>query len=404
MKILHINQIYTGYSTGRTVRDLGIALRKKGHTQLVAYSMGGKNFPHGYRIGGPINHKIHGLCSRVFGLQGYFSYLPTIRLLHYIHVTKPDVVHLSNLHGNYIHVNLLLKYLAKQDIATVVTLHDCWFYTGRCTHYSINQCNQWKKVCRKCPNENNTLKTWFFDRAHKMHKDKAKYFSQIRRLAVIGVSDWITNEAKKSILGNALIIDRIYNWVDLQIFHPNEEETLRSTLGAENKFIILSVASYFGPSKGLYEFIQLAKRLDPSKYLIILVGNIDTNVTLPRNIKHIPLVSNRSWLAKLYRVSDVFVSLSKEESFGKVIAESLACGTPVVTYNMTACPELVGKGCGYVAKSNTLKEIYKGIQIIKKNSKSYYTDNCYAYAKEHFNKVKNTNAYINVYKKLIYAK
>lgn len=403
MKVLHINQIYTGLSTGRTVRELGNALRQRGHKQFIAYSTGRKGYPHAYRIGGSIDHKIHALLSRVTGLQGYFSYIPTWKLIHYIKVLKPDVVHLSNLHGNYIHLKLLLKFLGQKDIATVVTLHDCWFYTGRCTHYTLNQCYQWQQVCRKCPNENNTLRSWFFDRSKKMHKDKEKYFSQIKRLAVIGVSDWITREAGQSFFKEALLLKRIYNWVDLNVFKPGEEIELRKSLG-EDKFIILSVASSWGPSKGLNEFIQLANRLSPKEYLILLVGNISNTDKLPAHIKNIPLLTNLNWLARLYRASNVFISLSREESFGKVIAEALACGTPVISYNMTACPEIAGDNCGYIAKDNTLEEIYEGIGVIKAKTKACYSSQCAALAKAKFSKAKNTLEYIKVYETLINEK
>ncbi|MDF2800631.1 MAG: hypothetical protein K0S61_534 [Anaerocolumna sp.] len=404
MKVLHINQIYTGLSTGRTARELGMALNKEGHKQFIAYSMGKKNYPKGYRIGGPMDHKIHALLSRITGLQGYFSFIPTLRLIHYIKVLKPDIVHLGNLHGNYINLKLLLKYLGHKDIRTVVTLHDCWFYTGRCTHYTLNQCYQWQQVCKKCPNENNTLRSWFFDQSNLMHKDKIKYFSQIKRLAVIGVSDWITKEAKESFFKDAFLVKRIYNWVDLNIFKPGEEIETKKSLGAENKFVILSVASSWGASKGLNEFILLAEKLTKKEYLILLVGNMKDVEVLPENIKSVPLITDLQGLAKLYRVSDVFISLSKEESFGKVIAEAIACGTPVITYNMTACPEIAGNGCGYIAKNNSLEEICEGIEIIKANTKAYYLDKCVSVANDNFSKDKNTAEYIKIYETLINEK
>ncbi len=236
-----------------------------------------------------------------------------------------------------------------------------------------------------------------------MHKDKAKYFKRIKRLGVIGVSDWITKEAKESFFKDAFVMKRIYNWVDLRIFNPGEEQELRASLGADKKFIILSVASAWGPSKGFNEFLELAKLLSPEDYLILLVGNMSEG-PLPEPIKNIPLVTNLKWLARLYRVSDVFISLSKEESFGKVIAEAIACGTPVITYNMTACPELADNNCGYIAKGNTLEEIYEGVEIIKANTKSYYTDKCVALAKEKFSKDKNIREYLKLYETLINGK
>ena len=57
--------------------------------------------------------------------------------------------------------------------------------------------------------------------------DTAKLFEAIDRLAVIGVSDWITNEAKSSFLSTAKIVQRIYNWIDLSEFYPKKNTEIR---------------------------------------------------------------------------------------------------------------------------------------------------------------------------------
>jgi hypothetical protein len=118
---------------------------------------------------------------------------------------KPDIVHLQNLHGNYINLKRLLTYLGENDIPTVLTLHDCWFFTGMCCHYTVDKCYKWENECFECPQLHKENKSWFFDRTRKIFNDKKKWFCSIPRLAVIGVSDWITNEAKRSFLFSALI-------------------------------------------------------------------------------------------------------------------------------------------------------------------------------------------------------
>ncbi|MDE7136024.1 MAG: glycosyltransferase, partial [Muribaculaceae bacterium] len=137
MKVLQINAVYGYSSTGvimKHIRDYSI---RSGIESYVAFSKGhGLKEDNIYEIGSYADHKIHALLSRIAGKQGYFSYFATKRLLKYIGEIKPDIVHLHNLHSNYINLNMLLKYLAEKDIITVVTMHDCWYFTGGCFHYA----------------------------------------------------------------------------------------------------------------------------------------------------------------------------------------------------------------------------------------------------------------------------
>jgi glycosyltransferase involved in cell wall biosynthesis len=400
MKVLQINAVNGILSTGRTTMEMTQELKRLGHEAYTAYAMGIMMEDHSYRIGCYLDRKVHALCSRIFGLQSYFSVIATLRLIHYMKSICPDIVLLHNLHSNFINLNLLLRFLAKNKIATVITLHDCWFYTGRCFHYSINNCYQWQTKCYCCPNNINTTPTWFFDRSEKMWLDKKKYFSKLDQWAVVGVSDWITKEAEKSFLSKANRLIRIYNWINLEVFKPYDDQDLRKSLGLEHDFIIIGVASVWVASKGLEEFIKLSKMISKN-CKILLVGTIDQNYALPSDIISLPLTHDSTELARYYSMSDVLVSLSLEESFGKVVAEAIACGTPAVVYHSTALPELVGEGCGYVTKENILEEILYGIEQVMANTKSNYTSNCLLFAEEHFDMHKCVKEYEALFQSLI---
>lgn len=412
MKILQINEVYKILSTGRTTMELEELLEKNGHISLVAYSYReislnrrekkAERQKGRYIIGMEADRKLHALCSRITGLQGYFSYLATRGLIGYIREQKPDVVHLHNVHGNFLNLNLLLSYLAKEDIPLVITLHDCWFYTGRCTHYTVNRCYQWRNGCKKCPNNRNTPPAWFFDRSEKMWKDKKSHFTRMQRLAVIGVSDWITNQAKCSFLKDVPVLERIYNWIDFEVFKPVEAEDIRSSLHIKDKFVILSVAALWCNAKGLQGFLKLAAKL--TDCVILLVGKMDSKTVLSDNIIEIPLIDNPAGLARLYNAADVYVSLSKEESFGKTIAEALACGTPVITCSTTALTELVGNNCGYTVSDNRLKGFYQSILKVRDNGKEFYRGHCIRYARKHFSKEFCGKEYMKVYEKLLSIK
>lgn len=248
-KILQINVINELSSTGRTTSELGEYLKKNNFESRIAVSIGEKS-DEVYIIGNKLDHKIHAVLSRLFGLQGYFSYFATRKLLSYINRENPDVVHLRNLHGNFIHVPLLFKYLKKKQIPTVITLHDCWFYTGKCCHYTMIKCEKWKDSCGKCPKLKDDNVSLFFDQTSRMLKNKIKYINELSYLAVIGVSEWITKEAECSkVFENTKYIKKIYNWIDLNRFYPRETIELRKKLDLQDDLVLLSVASGWSEKK-----------------------------------------------------------------------------------------------------------------------------------------------------------
>lgn len=399
MKVLQINAVIDFGSTGRICAEISDYLNRNGDECHIAHSKG-ISCPTSYRIGTFFDVKLHGLFSRFFGMQAYFSRYETKKLLNYIMQLKPDVVHLHNLHGNYVNLNLLLNYLVKNDIPTVITLHDCWFYTGKCVHYTVDKCYKWKTGCQNCPRLKKDNPSWFFDRTRKMYEDKKKGFCSIPRLAVVGVSDWITHEAKQSFLSSAKILTKIYNWVDLDVFRPVNTEILKRKLGLENKFILLGIASGWNNNKGLDRFIELSSIIEEDM-VIVLVGNVKKSVELPSNIMNIAEINDADELVEYYSLADVFINLSLEESFGKVVAESLACGTPVIAINSTANAELVGENCGYIMNSQDIRNILQPILNIKKVGKLYYSRYCIAFAKRNFNSSDRLQNYYELYKKIM---
>ena len=402
MKVLQINAVYGWGSTGNMVKEVHEYLLQNGIKSFVACSQWHVEFTPGqFIIGNPVDVKMHSFMARVTGLQGYFSNRATKKLLKYIDEIKPDIVHLGNLHSNYINIIKLLDYLGKKNIATVITLHDCWFYTGKCTHYTVDNCDKWKNNCGDCPRMKKDVPSWFFDRTQKMITEKALYYNAIKRLAVISVSKWIENEARQSILKDASIMKTIHNWVDLKSFYHRTEQATRyrKVMGLQDKFIILGISSVWSDIKGLAMFYKLAKLLNKNE-IIILVGELKER-NLPPNIIHVPFVNTADELAVYYSMSNVFLQMSPEESFGKVVAEALACGTPVITVDSTANSELINENTGFISKVGDINDILSKINKIKKIGKERYVEACRNYAERNFNIKEQLCKYVEVYNSLL---
>lgn len=399
MKVFMINAIYGSRSSGRSMKELADKLRKEGHEVFVASPQKHSDDIGFYRIGTDLDHKAHAVLSRLWGKQAYYSKGATKRLLKVIDEKKPDVIHVQVLHGNFIHFNYFFKEVAKRKIPVVFVLDDCWLFTGKCSHFTSAKCYKWKTGCEKCPQLQSCNPTWFFDRTKKMYKDKKAVYNSLERFGVIAVSDWLLGEAKQSIMGKASVIKRIYNSIDVDTFKPIESD-LRQKLGLDDKFVVLGVATCLDESKGLSLFKELAGKM-PENYKIVFVGGLPQNTELPQNVMHVGKTESVEELAKYYSMADVFVQMSVEETFGKVTAEALSCGTPAVVFNSTANPELIGEGCGYVVEPKDVDGVLEKLKEIEAMGKAFYTENCRKFIVESMNKETTLSEFIDVYKELI---
>lgn len=402
MKVLQINAVYEKFSTGRTTKEMHEYLKLNGHDSYVAAPDLSGLEENAYKIGDKTDWKVHAALSRIFGLQGYFSKSATKDLIRFIDKIKPDIIHLRNLHSNYINLPMLLDYIGENDISTVLTLHDSWFYTGKCVYYIECGCDKWKRECGSCPALKDGNPSIFFDRSHKMLLDKKRLFGKIKHLAVIGVSKWVTEDAKESIIGNAEVVECIYNWIDLEKFAPCPTDLLSKEMGLEGKFVILGIAMDWIPQKGIHIFEELANLLS-NEYQIVLVGNTSHVENKSDKIIYLGTVKDVDKLVQLYSLADVFVNPTIQETFGKTTAEAMACGTPVIAYNGTATPELVGIDgtCGFLIDNNIAEEYSKKIIGLTKARLEEMGKNARIRAANLFSKDTNMEEYMKVYHSLL---
>lgn len=398
MKVVQINAVYEYSSTGRTTTEMHEYLLSQGIKSYVFCT--NKSIPERniFKFSNTFDKKLHALLSRIFGLQGMFSFFSTKKLVKQLKKIHPDIVHLRVLHSNCINFPILLKYLGNNNIPTVITLHDCWYFTGHCCYFIDANCQKWKNTCGNCPEIKKWNSSLFFDNSSKLLTKKKELFSNIKHLAVIGVSDWVTGFIKDSILKDAQIVRRIYNWIDLSKFTPRDSNSIRKSINlTDTDFVVLGVAQIWAPQKGLDEFIKIAQRCPEMKFVI--VGN-PLKSNLPNNIICVGIISNVDKLIDMYSMADVFFNPSLRETFGKVTAEAIASGTPTVAYRATATPELVKDGCGYIVEVGDIDSAINYLQIIKKNGKNYYFDNCKLFAENNFKKEILIKEYLRLYTEL----
>lgn len=373
MRIVEINATYNIGSTGFVVRDIGNILEKLGHEVFYAYQYASIKPQNGIIIGNILDWKLHAILCRLFGGQGFYSWLTTVLFIFKIMKIKPDIVHLHNLHSNFINLPVLFKYLSKHNIPTVVTLHDCWFFTGKCFHYVDVNCDKFMKKCGSCPKRFFSPKSIFIDRSSKDLKLKKKLLSEIPHLVIVGCSKWIAEEAQKGFMKEMNLL-HIHNGVDINIFRPRYT-TLRNQLGiAESDFVILGMANKWMQARNFAIFQCLLNQIPDIKIIILGCNDLEKQKlkNISKSIYAVGFISERILLAEYYSMSNVFVNLTHADTLPTVNMESICCGTPVITYNVGGSAELVDSNTGIVVDEDDFDGIIKAALHIK----SFPLDNC----------------------------
>lgn len=385
MKVLMINVVCGIRSTGRICTDLATALEDQGHEVKIAY--GRENVPEQFqkyavRIGSDLDVKLHGVKARLFDGAGFGSKRATEKFIKWAKEYDPDVIHLHNIHGYYINVEVLFNYLKECGKKIIWTLHDCWAFTGHCVYFDYVGCDKWKTGCEHCPQKSEYPARIGPDMSRNNYVKKRELFTGISNMTLVTPSRWLADLLSESYM-KEYPTRVIHNGVDTEVFKPTEGN-VKERYNCQNKKIVLGVAAVWDKRKGLDYFVELSKMLDDS-YQIILVGLSKEQIEkLPKNIIGIERTNNVEELAELYTAADVFVNPTLEDNYPTTNLEAIACGTPVVTFYTGGSPEsaeMYGVSVlkkdidGLMTAIETGQIIYKGtIDIDYKNTVQKYVE------------------------------
>ncbi len=400
MKIIQINATYGYASTGIIVKDIEHMLLRQSHETGVVYQSADVAPCNGYRMGNFLDWKLHALHTRFLGKQAYASKFETKRMLCWLKKQKPDIVHLHNLHSNYINLNMLLDFLAKEDIATVITLHDCWFFTGKCFHYVQSNCDKWKTECCHCPRNKMDVTSWFFDASQNVYRDKKRGFHKIPRLTVVPCSNWMEQQVRASFLQEKNIV-RIYNGVDLDLFFPHETD-LRTQYGLNEKFLIFGAANKWLALENKKLFTSFLAEMKEDERLVLFGCTDEMKEVLKAYNKVLALgyIKDRSIMSDWFATVDMFANVTLADTLPTVNMEAAACGTPVVTYAIGGSQELViDEETGYIVEPGDEIAFLQAIAKVK--SKRIERERCRLFAASSFDKAKNYLEYLKLYKKIL---
>lgn len=362
LRYVQLNSFYNG-STGSIMRGLHGKLAARG---VESYCFWGRRHDtiDGHMQCCATKSEVywHGAMTRLFDRMGFYSKKDTANLLARLDEINPDVVHMHNIHGYWVNIEMLFDWLAKRRCQVRWTLHDCWALTGHCAYFTYVKCAQWQSHCaysKSCPQLDTYPKTISKANCSRNYEDKRCIFTSVppERMTLITPSQWLADLVGQSFLKDYPVEVR-HNAIDTDVFKPTPSD-FRERNGLGDRFMVLGVASPWTERKGLGDFVKLAGELDSGKYAIVLVGLSEKQIgQLSKQLVALPKTESPERLAEACSAADVFVHPGVEETFGVTVVEAQACGTPVVVAEGSACAEMADPDAAIAvpADMSTLRE------------------------------------------------
>lgn len=165
----------------------------------------------------------------------------------------------------------------------------------------------------------------------------------------------------------------------------------------------ICVANVWGTSKGYADLPKIASLLNKHNVRLIVVGTSKKQTDELKKCGIIPILrtENVDELAGLYSLASVFLNPTYSDNYPTVNMETIACGTPVVTYDTGGSPESLDENTGAVVKvGNARGMVNEAIKIVKRG-KAAYKDACLKRAKDNFSKELAFSKYIKLYSEIL---
>jgi glycosyltransferase involved in cell wall biosynthesis len=398
------------------------ALVKKGHQSQ--FLVGRSKYPEdpnvhliwdevsNYRsLGGSILSRIGNQYEKYLGMHSWAN-RSTLKLSETSLFKWADIIDLRNLFGGFLNLWGLPEMTNVKPV--VWRMPDLWAVTGHCAY--PYDCQRWITGCFDCPlfspegrkiiEPNPTI----WDGTQRVWKSKRELYLK-SRLHIIVTTEWMRNQVKQSILGNALSINVISNGVDLEIYKPRSRGEARKALDLPQNVPILlwSAGSRGNFRKGYHLVVKALERMqtgtDKMPFLVTMGGakGWDQPETI-QNVRHLGYVRNPKQQSLVYAASDVFLCPTLADGQPQTALESLACGIPIIAFDLGPMPDLAINGkTGFLVPQQTAENLQLVIEDFLERREDYssYGENCRREAQQKYDLEKQTEKYIELYEAVL---
>ncbi|NOQ39659.1 MAG: glycosyltransferase [Anaerolineales bacterium] len=426
MNILHINTTSHSGGAAKAMQRLHDELLAQKHqSEIIAGRNNLPGEPHIHLMSdvispyqtnlGVIQSRLGSCIEDFLGLHPWTN-RPTLNLPKTKLYEWADIIDLRNLHGGYINLWVLPGLSLGKPV--VWRLPDLWALTGYCAY--PYDCKKWKDGCHDCPllkGEGRLLvepkppPRWDGTRRVWLAKQKTYLES---KLHIVVNSEWMRKKVNQGILKDSLSVNVISNGVDLDIYKPIDKQMAREKLGLPpNEIILLWGAASLGNLRKGYSYTARAMELIQNKGeiepLLITMGNekrMDEKYPLGK-VKHFGFVKDPASQVLMYNAADLFLCSTLADAQPQTAVEALACGTPVIAYDIGPMPELIQEGkTGFIAPDVSVESLAATLEEVLDNPEQLVEmgQYCREEAEQKYDLSKQTKMYIDLYENILTGK
>jgi glycosyltransferase involved in cell wall biosynthesis len=403
MNILHINQSDIGGGAAIAAYRLHQGLIERGLSSKLLVGKAVTSDPSVNVVSQNlrINNQLSRFSDKI-GLR-YLNVLSTFDILKHPFYQEADILNFHNLHGSYGWFNYLAFAKLTKNKPAVFTLHDMWSFTGHCS-YSYD-CDRWKIGCGNCPYPG-TYPDIQFDNTHIEWKLKKWVYSN-SHLTIIAPSNWLVEQAKISIL-NRYQIHCIPYGIDTEAYQPIDRQKCREVLGLpiDRKIGATNLTEERKGGDLLLKILQNLPAALKTKTTLLTFGNRGEEIAKQVGIEVVSLgYLNSDRLKSIaYSAADLFIFPTRADNLPLTLQESMACGTPMISFNIGGVPDLVRPGItGYLAQPGDIQAFGDGIvQLLEDEQlRQQMSINCRDIAVKEYALDLQAQRYIELYEQLI---
>lgn len=396
---MQINTTANSGSTGRIAEDIGRIMLNRGHKSYIGYGRTARpSASELIPIGGKTDQYLHGLKTALLDRHGFASTAATDRFIREVEKIGPNAVGMHNVHGYYLNIERWFGYLAESQVPALWTFHDCWPFTGHCTYFDDINCTKWQTGCHSCPKTRKYPSSYLMDNSKSNYLDKNRIFNSVNNLEIVVVSHWMRDLLSSSFLAGKKV-HVIHNGVDLSVFKPRQSG-LKDELGLQGKKVVMGCANIWDRRKGLDDIVKLRELLPPSVAIVVVGLNEKQLKAMPEGVLGFTRTESVEKLVEFYNMADVFVNPTYQDNFPTTNVESLACGTPVVTYRTGGSPEAIDELTGVVVDKGDLKAMARSVGEVLASGSESWQQACRRRAEMEFDHFKQFSRYAEIFERI----
>ena len=401
MKVLHINQSDTAGGAAIAGYRLHQGLVEQGIDSKLL--VGNKQTDHPKVALIPRRYRLENQLYRFTNRLGFhtLNHVGSFDIPKHPFFQEADILNFHNLHSTGFSYLAIAK--LTQHKPAVFTLHDMWSFTGHCA-YSYD-CNRWQTGCGQCPYPE-TYPSIKRDSTHWEWKLKNWVYNR-SNLTIVTLSHWLTKLAKESIL-NRFPIHHIPNGIDVHAYKPLDPDLCRATLGipSDKKVLLSSAQSLQDSRKGGHLLVKALQSLPETlkqNCFLLTFGKQATQLEQAMELPalHLGYMSSDRLKAMAYSAADLCVFPTRADNLPLVLQESMACGTPMVSFKVGGVPDLVRPGItGYLAAPENVQDLRDGmVQFLEDDElRETMSKNCRDIAVQEYSLELQAKRYVELYR------